>query len=259
MRLLPVLLLSIALPAAKQSLPSQASGPAFEAISIHEHPPGTPGKVGFYSTAGGRVELGYATLMMLVQYALDVDAPDISGAPSWSTKAVYDVMAVPPDSSPSRKLNLEEYTASPTAEQRAMILNMLKERFGLRYHTEMTDRPVYFLERGKGPLKLDSAKHPERAADPRCNVLNPSGESFGEDITMDVLARKLAYPMRRPVINRTGLTGIYDFSLDPIDPENHDGQEGGLLVTKSLGLSLATGRAPVRTIVIDAANPPTPN
>jgi uncharacterized protein (TIGR03435 family) len=65
--------------------------------------------------------------------------------------------------------------------------------------------------------------------------------------------------MGRPVIDRTGLTGTYDFILDPIDPENHDSPVGGLLVTKAIGLRMATGRAPVRIVVIDAANPPTPN
>lgn len=259
MRRLLILLLILALPAAAQTPTSQDSGPAFEVVSIHVHQPETPGKVGFHSRAGGRVELGYATLTMLVQYALDVDTPYISGAPGWSAKVVYDITATPPDSSPSRKLNLEGFTATPTAEQRAMILNMLVERFGLRYHIEMSDRPVYFLERGKGALKLNPTKQPERAADPRCNVLNPSGQSFGEQVTMDVLARVLSTPMGRPVIDRTGLTGTYDFSLDPIDPENRDSSEGGILITKALGLSMVTGRAPVRSIVIDAANPPTPN
>jgi uncharacterized protein (TIGR03435 family) len=76
---------------------------------------------------------------------------------------------------------------------------------------------------------------------------------------MDVLARELATPTGRPVINRTGLTGIYDFSLHPIDPENRDSSEGGILITKALGLTMVTGRAPVRIIVIDAATPSTPN
>lgn len=257
MRLLPILLFSFALPGATQSPPTQDSGPAFEAVSIHVHPPETRGKVGFYGRAGGRVELGYATLTMLVQYALDVDAPYISGAPEWSTKVNYDLIATPPDSSPSRKLNLG--SASPTVEQRAMILNLLVERFGLRYHIDMSDRPVFFLEHGKGPLKLDPTKHPELAADPRCNVGDPTGWSFGSQVTMDVLARALSSPMGRPVMNRTGLTGTYDFKLEAIDPENRDRLEGGMLITKALGLSLVTGRAPVRTVVIDAANPPTPN
>lgn len=196
---------------------------------------------------------------MLVSSALNIDTQYISGAPDWSSKVAYDITATPPEDSPSRKLNLAGYTATPTTEQRAMILSLLKERFGLRYHTETSDKPVYFLERGKGPLKLNPAAHPERAADPRCNVGDPTGWSFGYQITLGVLAEKLSRVMGRPVIDRTGIAGVYDFMLDRIDPENKDQQEGGLLVTKALGLSLVNGRAPVRTVVIDRANPPTPN
>ncbi|MGA7156901.1 MAG: TIGR03435 family protein [Acidobacteriaceae bacterium] len=259
MRRFWILLFVLTLPAAAQTPASPEKGPAFDVVSIHPHAPGTPGKLGFYGYAGGLVQLGYAGLTMLVYYALDVDTPYVSGAPTWSTTAVYDITATPPDSSPSRKLNMEGFTATPTPEQRAMILNMLVQRFGFRYHAERSDRPVYFLQRGKGALKLEPAKHPERAADPRCNVLNPSGESFGEQITMAVLAQGLATPMGRTVVDRTGLTGTYDFNLGPIDPENKDSSEGGILITRALGLRLVAGRAPIRTIVIDAAHPPTPN
>lgn len=259
MRRLPALLLLFALPAFTQNPTPQNAAPAFEVAVVRVHPPDVPGKIGFYSRAGGRVELGYASLTMLVSYAIGVDTPYIAGAPDWSSKVVYDITATPPDDSPSRKLNLEGYTATPTTEQRAMILSLLEERFGLRYHVEMSDKPVYFLERGKGPFRLNPTEHPERAADPRCNVLDPTGWSFGEQVTMDILAEHLGTPMGRPVVNRTGTAGVYDFKLDRIDPENKDGPEGGLLITKALGLNLVNGRAPVRIVVIDAANPPTPN
>jgi uncharacterized protein (TIGR03435 family) len=259
MRRLATPLLLFALPAFAQSPAPPNAVPAFEVAVIRVHPPDAPGKVGFYSRAGGRVELGYASLTMLVSYALDVDMPYISGAPDWSSKVTYDITATPPDDSPSRQLNLEGYTATPNTEQRAMILSLLKDRFGLRYHTETSDKSIYFLERGKGPLRLKPTEHPERVADPRCNMLDPTGWSFGEQVTMDVIAKALSTPMGRPVVDRTGIAGVYDFKLDRIDPENKDKTEGGLLITKALGLNLVSGRAPVRTVVIDAANPPTPN
>jgi len=240
-----------------------SSGAAFEVASIHVHPPDQRGKLGFYGSAGGGVELGVCKLAMLVGYALDVDGQLISGTPDWANKVYYDVKAVPPDNSPSRNLNLAGYTSTPTSEQRDMLLHLLVERFGLRYHVEYREMPVYVLERGKGPLKLQSPKYPERAADPRGGLIMrddlATGEGFGQSLTMSFLARQLAWPLERPVVDRTGIAGIYDFHVDPIDPDNHDKISGALLMTQALGLKLVAGRAPVRTIHIDTATPPTQN
>lgn len=240
-----------------------SNGPAFEVVSIHVHPEGRPGKLGFYSSAGGGVELDTLKLSRLVAYALDINDQRVSGVPDWANNVYYDVKASPPDDSPSRKLNLPGHTATPTAEQRAMILNMLIERFGLRYHEEQTEMPVYVLKRGKGPLKLDAPKFPERAADPRGGLVIlgdlATGEGFGQSLTMSFLAKQLERPLERPVIDQTGVAGVYDFRVAPIEPENKDKIRGAQLMMDALGLKLAAGRAPVRTIHVDAATPPTEN
>ena len=151
--------------------------------------------------------------------------------------------------------------ATPTGEQREMILNLLVERFGFKY--EEQEMPVYLLERGKGPLKLVPPKHPERVADPRGGLIMrgelATGEGVGQGVTMSFLAQQLMWPLERPVIDRTGVDGTYDFAVEPIDPDNHDRLRGAILMTQALGLKLTSGRAPVRTIHIDAANPPTEN
>jgi len=195
--------------------------------------------MGFYSLAGGRVELGYSGLLMLVEYALDVDRQLISGVPDWATKVRYDINAIPPDSSPSRKLNLPGFTGTPTPEQREMILNLLVERFGLKYHVEEREMPVYFLERGKGPIKLEPPEHPERAADPRGGLARrdgfATGEGFGSNLTMGFLARQLMWPLERPVLDRTGIRGAYDFRVEPIEPENQDVFRGRAAYDSSTG------------------------
>lgn len=240
-----------------------SSGPAFEVVSIHVHPQGQPGKLGFYSSPGGGVELDTLTLSRLVGYALDIDDQRVFGVPDWANSMHYDVKATPPDDSPSRKLNLPGHTATPTPEQRAMILNMLVERFGLKFHEEMTEMPVYVLKRGKGPLKLDAPKFPERAADPRGGLVMigdlVTGQGFGQSLTMGFLVKQLEWPLERPVIDQTGIEGVYDFRVAPIEPENKDKLRGAQLMVDAIGLKLAAGRAPVRTIRVDAATPPTEN
>ncbi len=68
--------------------------PAFEVVSIHVHPAGQPGKLGFYGSAGGRVELDLLTLSRMVAYALEVDDQRVTGIPSWASDVHYDVKAL---------------------------------------------------------------------------------------------------------------------------------------------------------------------
>lgn len=238
-------------------------GPAFQVASIHVHPPDQRGRIGFYGTPGGGVECGICKLSTLVEYALNIDGQLISGIPDWAGKVYYDIRAVPPDDSPSRKLNLSGFTASPSVEQRDMLLNLLVERFGFRYHAEERSMPVYLLERGSGPTTLEPPKYPERAADPRGGLVQrgdlTTGEGFGQSMTMDFLAKSLTRPLERPVVDHTGIAGVHDFHVDPIDTENRDRFAGAMLMVRALGLKLSPGRAPVRTIHVDAATPPTEN
>lgn len=255
---LPILYLGLSLVGAQS--PNDA---AFQVASIHVHPHDKSGKIGFYSMPGGGVEFGMCKLSALVSYALDVDTHLIEGTPEWSTEIYYDIKALPPDDSPSTKSHLAGYVATPTPEQREMLLHLLGDRFGLKYHIADKEMPVYLLERGTGPLRLDPPKYPERAADPRggltVNGDLVTGQAFGQSATMDFLARQLEWPLERPVLNRTGIAGFYDFHVEPIEPDNHDKVRGSLLMVQALGLKLRTGRAPVRTVHIDAATQPTEN
>ncbi len=212
---------------------------------------------------GGVVELGMCQISALIGYALDIDTHLIEATPEWSTGTYYDIKALPPDDSRSTKSHQAGYTATPTPEQREMLLRLLVDRFGLKYHIADKEMPVYFLERGKGPLRLDPPKYPERAADPRGGLMVNgdlvTGEAFGQSATMDFLARQLEWALERPVLNRTGIAGAYDFHVEPIEPDNHDKVRGSLLVVQALGLKLRAGRAPVRTVHIDAATQPTEN
>ena len=255
---LPILCLCLS--SSKAQTPNDV---AFQVASIHVHPHDQRGKIGFYSMPGGGVELGMCKLSALVSYALDVDTHLIKGNPEWSTETYYDIKALPPDNLPSTQSHLAGYTATPTSEQREMLLHLLVDRFGLKYHMANDEMPVYLLERGTGPLRLDPPKYPERAADPRGGLMVNgdlvTGEAFGQSATMDFLARQLEWPLERPVLNRTGIAGVYDFHVEPIEPDNHDKIRGSLLMVQALGLKLRTGRAPVLTVHIDAATQPTEN
>jgi uncharacterized protein (TIGR03435 family) len=236
--------------------------PAFEVATIKPINPNAGGVVGFISSPGGRVNVGFATVKMLMDYAFDVQDFQVAGGPDWASAEKYDIVGVPPDASMSRTAKAPPIGATPSAEQRQMLLSLLLLRFGLKFHRENREGPVYFLIKGNGKLEMHDAK--DKDADSRGNVMNKGsgvydGETFGTNVTMAFWARQLGNKLRRPVVDQTGLTGSYDFHLAPFDPENTDYQLSVFESTKRLGLDLKAGKGPIETIVIDSVSKPTEN
>jgi uncharacterized protein (TIGR03435 family) len=239
--------------------------PEFEAVTIkHPDPAARYHKAGFYGQPGGRVFLG-VNVRMLVETAFNLHHFQVKGGPEWASAGWsisdwYDINAVPPDSSASRKITVGN--AEPTAEQRAMLQTLLRERFGFRYHMETREGEVYFLTRGGKKLQLTEPKHPD--ADPRAIVFTKQGgivdgEAEGTNTTMEYLSQRLGDRLNVPVINQTGIAGAYDFYLPVSDPGNQDMLTAVISVMDRLGLKLKKGRGPVETLVIDAVERPGEN
>jgi uncharacterized protein (TIGR03435 family) len=234
---------------------------AFEVATIRPADPNVGGRLGFLSQPGGRVEIGFATVKMLAYYAFDVPERYVVGGPDWVKTDRFNILAVPPDGAESRRAKQAPLKATPSDEQRKMIESLLLERFGFKFHREMKEMPVYLLERGSGKLGLEPPKDPD--ADPRGGIAVRgnivSGEANGNNMTMVFLARQLGNWMDRPVLDRTGIAGQYDFHLDPVDPENTDYQVAAFGAMERLGLKLRAGKGMVETIVIDSVEKPSAN
>jgi uncharacterized protein (TIGR03435 family) len=86
---------------------------------------------------------------------------------------------------------------------------------------------------------------------------------------MDQLTGQLRMFTRTPVIDKTGLTGTYDFTLNAVPeppltagdstPPVTDGPSVFSAVQEQLGLKLVPTKVPVETIVADHIERPTPN
>ncbi|WP_311733017.1 TIGR03435 family protein [Granulicella mallensis] len=245
-----------------QTEAGSAQMPAFEVSTIKPHDFNHGGMLGFISYPGGRVVVGAANLKMLLYFAFDLQSFQISGVPAWADKNRYDIEALPPASSESRTAVQPPMKATPSDEQRKMLQNLLVERFGLKFHRETKEGPVYLLLRGKGQLRLEAPAHPE--GDSRGGVIMmqggiADGSAFGLNISMPFLARQLSSNLDRPVLDRTGLPGLYDFQLEPDDPTNHDMTAAIVDAMNRLGLKLKAAKGPVETIVIDSVTEPTEN
>jgi uncharacterized protein (TIGR03435 family) len=195
-----------------------------------------------------------------------------------------------------------QFSGNPTKDQiRLMMQSLLAERFGLVVHFESHEVPVFALVASR-PGKLGPRIRPH-AAGPACDaaiavpadsaaqtlppggflaacgrVLTVSGPNHtvvlgARNITLDHLAGYLGDigDMDRPLVNETGFSGTYDFSMSWL-PE-HDGPsaapgaqppdaQGPTFIEAlkdDLGLKLRPTRAPVQTLVIDHVEQPTPN
>jgi uncharacterized protein (TIGR03435 family) len=159
-------------------------------------------------------------------------------------------------------------TAANTAGGHEARQNLLITRFGLQFHREMLQRPIYALTVGKNGPKL---KVSERE---RTNV-RVTGKSL--DIqrgNIAALIQVLASALGRPVIDRTGLGELYDFTLEWDDAPIADGgafrsdapaaatSEHGSIFTalqEQLGLRLESLQGPVDVIAIDRIETPSEN
>ena len=240
--------------------PASASSPEFEAATIKHHNPNDTNlysnAAGFMGSVGGRVFFG-GPAKMLVQVAYGLQDYQVTGGPEWAASERFEINAVPSDNSPSRKIPIRK--AEPTAEQRQMLQALLLQRFGLRCHFETKQGEVYLLTRGSKPLKFVAPENPD--SDPRAIVYRRptgmDGEAIGTNTTTDYLATRLGRYLRLPVLNQTGVTGSWDFHVDPIDPENQDVQTAVYSVVERLGLKLNRSRGPIQTLVIDHIDRPT--
>jgi uncharacterized protein (TIGR03435 family) len=244
-----------------QARPDQAAAtpsPQFDLVTIkHRDPNATSWQAGFYSYPGGRVFYG-GFARIIIQEAYGVYDYQIAGGPDWISSEWLVVNAVPPDDSPSRGQKIRQ--VEPTDEQRQMLQSLLRERFGLKFHFETKEGEIYLLTRGNKPLQLVPPKDPN--ADPRTIVTvwpvnRADGEAHGTNTTTDYMALMFSRYLHMPVVNQTGITGSWDFELNPVDPDNHDINVAVYGVIDRLGLKIKRSRGPIQTLVIDQILRPT--
>ncbi|HEV2575694.1 MAG TPA: TIGR03435 family protein [Acidobacteriaceae bacterium] len=162
----------------------------------------------------------------------------------------------------------------------AMMQSLLAERCKLVVHRAMRERPVYALVVAKNGPRLKAAERGETVsirAKHSDAVGVPGGSGFfvrsGKNGHIDIygaamgtLALLLSGPAGRPVVDKTGLTGIYDMHLDmgqPGPPAADGSADAGPSVFSSLreqlGLKLEAQKDQVEYLVIDHIEPPSPN
>lgn len=217
-------------------------------------------------------------LNMLMRTAFGLSEDRILGAPDWTKSERFDIEAKvdAADVAALGKLKMED--------RGAMLLPLLEDRFGLKYHHETKELQVYTLVVAKsGPKMAESKPVTGDAKDMPKLMMRMSGEGLsleGGEVSMEGLAHTISMQLGATVVDKTGLTGHYDLALHwvpeqgmrmgPKGPEGGPEPGGGSstsptgpsLVTaiqEQLGLKLEAKKEPVDVIVIDQVSQPSPN
>ncbi len=224
---------------------------------------------------GGGLEISGLPLKQIVAFAYDVRSFQVDGGPSWINSDKYNITAKAGESeSPVEFRKLTEEQRDRLGEQvRQRLQSLLAERFQLTLQHSTKEMNVYALMIAKGGHKLQP---PEQGKDGRQGVTGRKGEIQVNDIALPIVAHFFSNQLGRPVIDKTGLTGHFNFKLNwtpNSGPNLPPGSEtpsanaspsttGPSLFTalqEQAGLKLESQKAPVEIIMIERAEKPSAN
>ncbi len=242
-----------------------APRPKFDAFEVATIKPVDPdAKAGRYIVMQGNnrfVEKAY-TLKLLIAAAYDLNPRTISGGPGWIESDHYDIVAVTPGE------------VRPTHdEQMSMLRNLLTDRFKLTFHREQKVFSIYELEIAKNGPKLKESGSPADEPPQLISTVYPQRIVMpARNATMSDLARLMQRAiLDRPVVDKTGLTGRYDFDLEWAPDETQFGGEVPVAsadapslplfstIQQQLGLRLEATKGPIAALVVDKAERPSAN
>jgi uncharacterized protein (TIGR03435 family) len=213
----------------------------------------------------------------LIKYAYGVDEAQIVGAPKWPWPTVFVIEAKSDSDADAKIAALTK--EQQWAEKQHMLQVLLEERFKLKTHWETREGDVYNLVVAKGGPKLGAKGSMPPSADELKSsgggpvpALSQRNDGEGYDMiahgcSMGEWSEMLTAQFGRPVIDKTGLTGNYDFvlkykgrwdrdrsaeDLDPTPPMDRALQE-------ELGLKVEVAKGPVKVLVVDHVEKPSEN
>jgi uncharacterized protein (TIGR03435 family) len=230
--------------------------PAFDIADVHVSPrtdwiksPDHEMQGGFL--AGDRYTLHRATMLDLIKTAWNIDADKIYGGPSWLE---YDRFEITAKTKPGTR----------PATLRLMLQTLLADRFHVAVKMETRSVPGYILSVGKGELKLRTAKaaSTEKGCQRTMRITDgvPTA-AFHCSITMDEFVSFLHGSVSLPLLNSTGLDGVWEFDYQYVLGNSAAATGAGVIdAMVGLGLKLDQGKVPQPVLTVETADErPSPN
>jgi uncharacterized protein (TIGR03435 family) len=234
----------------------------FEVASIRRSEPGNLRGSTFEFLPGGVLRIANGTLRAILETAYDVREFQILGGPGWVNSERYDILARSADS-----VSNEAGATNDVKAVRLRLQALLRQRFNLEVHRETRELPEYALEVAKKGPKLIQDDASNGSNNARTGIQRSCGQMIGTNTTVANLSLMLARQLDRPVLDRTGLTGKYNFQFawtpdtGPCSgsPESSNAPSIFTALEDTLGLRLESMKGPVDTLIIDRAERPSEN
>lgn len=226
--------------------------PSFEVATIR---PADPNKTnGNFIVGGHRLVIEGQTVNDLISFAYAVHRKQIVDGPAWLETERFDIDG-----------QADQPGVANLHQVQGMLQELLKDRFNLKLHREKRNLPIYAITLAKGGPKLTPS------AANAYGLPTQSGHGHGgqqqrkfTNNSMSDFALGMQNYMDRPVVNETGLSGRYDFTLrwtpDNV-PTNEPGAPPGIFtaIQEQLGLKLEATKGPADVLVIDHIEKPSAN
>ncbi len=187
------------------------------------------------------------------------------GIPGWANDENFDIEAKvdPAEVAVFQKLNFDK--------RQLMVQALLADRFKLRAHHETRELPIYELVIAKNGPKLQASETNPVPGD----ITVGRGRITGKNVVMYRLETALTRTLGRTIVDKTGLRGPYDFTLnwtpDDADPSSSQSPNGAAQETdaswgsiftaiqEQLGLKLVPAKGPVEVLIVDHVEYPSAN
>jgi len=205
-----------------------------------------------------------SSLADLMMFAYSVQMKQIIGAPDWMEKDRYDIVATP------------DLEGKPSADQvRVMIRKLLADRFQLKFHHDKREMSAFVLTIGKEGAKLRPGRQNGSLHGIGMQEAKNGSLLFVNNAPIAAFASFLqSLVLDRPVVDETGLTGRYDFTVTftpdesqfnghpPFPVPADDVEPAPSLfeaMQQQLGLKLSPEKAQVDVLDIDRVEKPSAN
>ncbi len=246
----------------------------FEVATIKPSDPNAKGRM-INIQPGGVLKATNMTLKRLIAMSHHVLESQIIGGPGWIGTEPFDILAKPGQSSAAidpRGMN-DAQRLEFERQFQERLRSLLADRFQLKTKPETREMPVYILVVAKGGPKLTPAKGDEAGNQ---GIGMRRGILTATSADLEMMANVLANQVDKPVIDKTGIKGRFDFKLEwtpePPSSANASGAKpeapnptelsGPSIFTalqEQLGLKLESQKASMPVLVIEHAEKPSAN
>jgi uncharacterized protein (TIGR03435 family) len=274
-----IMLIRVGGPLLSAQMVSPQTPTHFEVASVKRNMSGEKGEQ-IRVRPGGLLEVQNMSVRSLIQSGYGVMDSQISGGPGWINSECYDIVARSGGGTGAQDLLL-------------MLRTLLEDRFELKTHREKQEMPAYLLTIADSGMKMQRAEgrcvvrdpaNPPRQGDGvrycgnmrrGTNTLDGEGVQIAaaDRVTLGSLTGQLSSILGRPVVDRTGLTGLFMFHLqwlpaegasspsDSAEAISPDLSSASIFTAlgEQLGLKLSSGKAPVEVLVVDKIERPSEN